>query len=73
MTDTLQEPADAQIGEYAGGGDLKLKYRLWPGVARADTLVYLHGIESHSVRREDRRGRTDRLCARPQGLRHERA
>jgi len=48
MTDTLQEPADTQIGEYAGGGDLKLKYRLWPGVARADTLVYLHGIESHS-------------------------
>jgi acylglycerol lipase len=36
------------IGQYTTNKGAVLKYRIWEAKDRADALVYLHGIESHS-------------------------
>ena len=48
MTETSQKKGGAEIAEWEAADGLKLKYRAWRGEPDGETLVFLHGIESHS-------------------------
>lgn len=37
-----------KVEEYLAGDGMRLQYRQWGDASRAEALVYLHGIESHS-------------------------